>query len=276
MLIQNQRYKINNTFWLPYWLARIPPLQLIVCCPTPIHWGGITGGTFDTFSLKRHQNAHLDARGVFFIKWNCCSLCFVLQFALCMFVIKKKKLIFSSVVVLPVDSQYTMNSSLERRANKTLMTDFPASSDLVMCLSLGRIPLCLCELCVSWFGPLALGRTAVGKHSEGVRLRVTCQLSNFRTVVLVQFSSRHGIWMLLKRVFKAADEQMLHSSPQLNCLHSRSLWTNKQPHSCHTRSKNASGNALRSLKYAKLGNGFLTQASFSPNKAETIMENNLW
>lgn len=34
-----------------------------------------------------------------------------------------------------------------------------------------------------------------------------------------------------------ADEQMLHSSLELNCLHSRSLWTNKQPQSCHTRLK---------------------------------------
>lgn len=163
MLIQSiKKVQINNTFWLSYWLARIPPLHLIVCCPTPIHWAG---GTFSTFGFKRHQ-MHIKMQEVFFfMKWNCCSLYFVLQFALCMFVIKTKKLLFSSVVVLPLDSQKTFNRSLERRANKTLMTDSPASSDLVMCLSLGRIPLCLCELCVSWFGPLALGRTAVGKHS---------------------------------------------------------------------------------------------------------------
>lgn len=42
---------------------------------------------------------------------------------------------------------------------------------------------------------------------------------------------------------------MLHSSLELNCLHSPCLWTNKWPHTRHTHT--ASSNALTSLKYAK-------------------------
>lgn len=107
----------------------------------------------------------------------------------------------------------------------------------------------------SWFGLGCShwGQTAVGKAFRGGP-SASCVLVKqlpHRCACLIFLPSWH--LNASKELVQAADEQMLHSSPELNCLHSPSLWTNKRPHSCHTRSKNALSNALRSLKYAKSG-----------------------
>lgn len=122
-----------------------------------------------------------------------------------------------------------------------------------MCLSLGPTSLCLCErrmraglVWVARVGPDCCGKGFWGGPS--VSCVLVKQLPNLCACLIFLPS-----WHLnaSKDLVQAADEQMLHSSPELNCLHSPSLWTNKRPYSCHTCSKNALSNALRSLKYAK-------------------------
>lgn len=115
------------------------------------------------------------------------------------------------------------------------------------------VPLWAADECWFGLGCTHWGQTAVGKAFRGgpsASCVLVKQLPN-RCACLIFLPSWH--LNASKELVQAADEQMLHSSPELNCLHSPSLWTNKRPHSCHIRSKNALSNALRSLKYAKSG-----------------------